>query len=212
VSRPAQTSRADFIDAALRFIDTYGVDDLSLRSLSRQMEMSHATLYRHFANKDELIDTLIDDQLGHAIEATDPSLPARARLKELAVHLRNHFDQHPNLLKPLINGTGAGHNAFQIAKLTLEGIRELGIAPPRRGHWLRILENFVVGSMVYDYAAAPDHLDIRATRLNVLTDAGYLDQKLGPLDVAQQNRAAFDATLEILLSALTDEARRESEA
>ena len=212
MSRPPQTSRAEFIDAALAFIDTHGVDSLSLRSLSVQMDMSHATLYRHFASKDELIDALIDNQLGKAIEDTNPDLPARVRLKELAFHLRNHFDAHPNLLKPLINGTGAGSNAFQIAKLTLDGLRELGIAPARLGHWLRVLENFAVGSMVFDYAAAPNHLEIRASRLNVLHDAGYLDRKLEPLEVALQNEAAFDATLEILLTAITDEVHRDARA
>ena len=200
------------MSAALRFIDERGVDEFSLRSLARQMNLSHAALYRHFTNKDDLVDALIDDQLGEAIEGIDLELAPERRLRDLALRLRDHFDQHPNLLKPLINGTGQGNNAFRSAAMTVEALQELGISPPRLGHWLRVLENFVVGGMVYDYAAAPDHFDIRSYRLNILHREGFFDESVDSVKVAQQNRAAFEEALDILLQSAAREGRQASHA
>jgi AcrR family transcriptional regulator len=212
MSRPPQTSRAEFIAAAARFIDERGVDDFSLRSLAGQMNLSHAALYRHFTNKDDLVDALIDDQLGEAIGGVNPALAPENRLRDLALRLRNHFDQHPNLLKPWINGTGQGNNAFRTAGMTVDALKELGISPARLGHWLRVLENFVVGGMVYDYAAAPNHLDIRSHRLNTLHREGFLDESVDSVGVAQQNRAAFEETLNILIESAVREGRQASRA
>lgn len=210
MARPALTSRAAFIEAALAYIDQHGVDGLSLRTLGKEMEISHATIYRHFANKDELIDALIDDQLGAAIADADLSLPPKERLRNLALQLRNHFDQHPNLLRPWINGTGEGENGFQSTAITLGAIRDLGIAEDRLSYWLRVLENFVIGSMVYDYAASPDHFSIRASRLNYIHDAGFLPRQMTPEQVAQENRAAFVQTLDFLLDRLEAEGASET--
>lgn len=212
MARPPQTSPAAFIEAALSFIDERGVDDLSLRSLGKHMEISHATIYRHFPNKDALISALIDHQLGAAIREADLTVPPQQRLRNLAVRLREHFDEHPNLLKPWINGTGAGENAFQISAMIVEGLGEMGISPPRLGHWLRILENFVIGGLVFDYAAAPHHLTIRSDRLNVLREAGSLPQEMTPQLVADQNRSAFEAALDVLLGAVAREGRRDNAA
>lgn len=199
MARPAITSRAAFVAEALRFIDRYGVDELSLRSLGKAMQISHATLYRHFASKDELLDSVIDDQLGAAIRDTQLNVPAKERLRKLALELRKHFNAHPNLIRPFINGTGAGENAFRITSLTLEALKELGIPEHKISHWLRILENFVMGSMAYDFAAAPNHLKIRSTRLNVFVQAGYFSEKFKAKDIANQNQAAFEEALALLL-------------
>jgi AcrR family transcriptional regulator len=187
------------------------VDEFSLRSLAREMNLSHAALYRHFQNKDELVDALIDNQLGEAIEGVNLELAPESRLRDLALRLRHHFDKHPNLLKPWINGTGRGDNAFQVAAMTLQALKELGISPARVGHWLRVFENSVVGGMVYDYAAAPAHLEIRSQRLNVLHREGFLGEAVDSQKVAQQNRVAFEEALDILIQSAVREARLASD-
>lgn len=205
MARPSITSRPAFIEAALNFIDQHGVDALSLRTLGQQMQISHATIYRHFGSKDELINALIDDQLGAAISDADLTLEPKERLRNLAIQLRSHFDQHPNLLRPWINGTGEGKNAFEITAITLGAIKDLGISDQRYSRWLRVLENFVIGSMVYDYAAAPNHLSIRANRLRHLHQVGFLPENLSSDQVAAENKAAFEQTLEFLLNQLVKE-------
>lgn len=200
MARPAITSRSAFIEAALEFIDRHGVDGLSLRTLGKQMDISHAAIYRHFANKDDLLNALIDQQIGEAIEDAELDVPPKTRLWNLAQQLRRHFDQHPNLLRPWINGTGAGANGFRSTSITLQALTEMGISVNRLPHWLRVLENFVIGSMVYDYSAAPNHLEIRSKRLSAMSEIGALEHKFSAQDVAVQNQQAFDSALEILLN------------
>lgn len=207
MARPPITSQAAFIEAALEFIDRHGSDDLSLRALGKEMNVSHATIYRHFSNKDELLNALIDNQLGESIRDAELGTDPKQRMFSLAMQLRAHFDAHPNLLRPMINGTGQGQNAFNIARLTIEALRELGFSGKRLTQWLRVLENFVIGSLVYDYAAAPDHLVIRASRINTLASAGHLDAEVTEAEIAEENQSAFEKTLRMLLDSAEAEGK-----
>jgi AcrR family transcriptional regulator len=61
-------------DVARRLIERDGAAALSLREVSREMGMGASTLYRYFANRDELLTALIIDafdQLGGAAEDGD---------------------------------------------------------------------------------------------------------------------------------------------
>jgi len=54
------------IDTAIQIIDRDGADALSFRSLANRLGSSTATLYRHVANKTELINLVFDQILGEA--------------------------------------------------------------------------------------------------------------------------------------------------
>ncbi|MFJ2786131.1 TetR/AcrR family transcriptional regulator [Streptomyces sp. NPDC087216] len=56
--RPALDA-ARIVATALRLIDEHGVDAFSLRMLADTLGSSTATLYRHFANKDEIITLVV---------------------------------------------------------------------------------------------------------------------------------------------------------
>ena len=68
----------------------HGPDELSLRAISREMDMTSSALYRYFPNRDALLTALIVDaynDLGDRIDAVDADLPAgayRARFVALA--------------------------------------------------------------------------------------------------------------------------------
>lgn len=49
------------VDAALRHIATDGVESLTLRELARATGVSHGAPYRHFPDKQALVDALADD-------------------------------------------------------------------------------------------------------------------------------------------------------
>src|SRR5271165_3306208 len=49
---------------ALELVDEHGADALSMRSLAQRLESGTATLYRHFANRSELVAMLVERVLG----------------------------------------------------------------------------------------------------------------------------------------------------
>src|SRR2546430_1768414 len=52
------------VATALRIVDEQGADALSMRSLAQALDSGTATLYRHFANRAELIAQVVDRVFG----------------------------------------------------------------------------------------------------------------------------------------------------
>jgi AcrR family transcriptional regulator len=55
-----QLHKRDVVDAATALLDNYGIADLTMRRLARELNVSPGALYWHFANKQELLGALAD--------------------------------------------------------------------------------------------------------------------------------------------------------
>jgi len=69
------------IGAALELVDEVGPGEFSMRLLAKQLRSSTATLYRHFASKDEILVHVVDHVLGE-IPRHLPHLAATATWQE----------------------------------------------------------------------------------------------------------------------------------
>ena len=77
-SRVQQRTSRRVLDAARSFIEQHGVEQLSMRRLADEAEVSVRTLYNHFGDKDGLLTALVQRSLDsmdvevHQIAARDP--------------------------------------------------------------------------------------------------------------------------------------------
>ena len=55
-----QLHKRDVVDAATSLLDCYGIADLTMRRLARELNVSPGALYWHFANKQELLGAVAD--------------------------------------------------------------------------------------------------------------------------------------------------------
>jgi TetR/AcrR family transcriptional regulator, tetracycline repressor protein len=55
-----QLHKRDVVDAAATLLDSYGIADLTMRRLARELNVSPGALYWHFANKQELLGAVAD--------------------------------------------------------------------------------------------------------------------------------------------------------
>jgi AcrR family transcriptional regulator len=95
--------RQALLRAAEAALETRGVQQLSLRELSRELGVSHASPQRHFATKQELLDALAIagfERLGSAMAkaAAARSQDFNARLTKAALAYIEFARQHPALL------------------------------------------------------------------------------------------------------------------
>jgi TetR/AcrR family transcriptional regulator, tetracycline repressor protein len=58
-----QLHKRDVVDAATALLDNYGIADLTMRRLARELNVSPGALYWHFANKQELLGAVADRTL-----------------------------------------------------------------------------------------------------------------------------------------------------
>jgi AcrR family transcriptional regulator len=77
-SRVQQRTSRRILDAARSFIEQHGVEQLSMRRLADEAEVSVRTLYNHFGDKDGLLTALVQRSMDsmdvevHQIAARDP--------------------------------------------------------------------------------------------------------------------------------------------
>lgn len=64
-------SRERIVAEAVRLLDEEGMEALSMRGLAVRLGTAATSLYRHVANKDELIELVVDELYGE-LEVPDP--------------------------------------------------------------------------------------------------------------------------------------------
>ncbi len=87
--RPGKTAREEILDAAAELFTNLGYASTSTRRIADAVGVRQASLYHHFATKDDILDALlagtVDEPLRLAAELLDENGPAAPRLHALVV-------------------------------------------------------------------------------------------------------------------------------
>jgi AcrR family transcriptional regulator len=94
VPERASLTRERVLRTALAIADEKGIESLSMRLLGRRLGVEAMSLYNHVANKDEILDGILELVVGEIII---PSVGAdwRSAMKERAVSARLAFNNDP---------------------------------------------------------------------------------------------------------------------
>jgi AcrR family transcriptional regulator len=87
-------SRERILQAAVALADQGGVESLSMRRIAQQLGVVPMALYKHVANKDELLDGLVDVVIGEI----DPPLEGvdwKTAVRERVLSARRSLLRHP---------------------------------------------------------------------------------------------------------------------
>jgi AcrR family transcriptional regulator len=88
--------------AALRIVDSDGLDALSMRRLGSELRVDPMAAYRHIPNKGILLDEVVEAVMSEIdSDAVDASLPWQDQLRSLALSFLATLMAHPNAA-PLI--------------------------------------------------------------------------------------------------------------
>ncbi|MGF1431167.1 TetR/AcrR family transcriptional regulator [Kitasatospora sp. LaBMicrA B282] len=90
-------SREQIVAAALELLDAEGIDALSMRKLGTRLNAGATSMYSHVANKDELIELVLDEVFGEieVVTATDTGEDWRSTVIACGQNLRAAFLRHP---------------------------------------------------------------------------------------------------------------------
>ncbi len=88
-----QLHKRDVVDAATAILDNFGMADLTMRRLGRELAVSPGALYWHFANKQELLGAVADRILQPALDA-QPGPGWRAQITDGCHRLRDALLSH----------------------------------------------------------------------------------------------------------------------
>ena len=104
--RRARLNRDEVLRAAVRLADEAGIEALSMRHLAQRIGVVPMALYKHVANKAELLDGMVDVIVGD-IDLATPSPDWKRAVREQVLSARRALLRHPWALQVIESRTAA---------------------------------------------------------------------------------------------------------
>jgi AcrR family transcriptional regulator len=106
-------NRAAIIDAAISLLDAEGLAAVTMRRVADVLGTGPASLYAHFADKDEMVAAVLDRIIGE-MTIPDPIDPDRwqEQLKELVRSARATFGRHRDIARASLGNIPTGEGAL----------------------------------------------------------------------------------------------------
>jgi TetR/AcrR family transcriptional regulator, tetracycline repressor protein len=141
-----QLHKRDVVDAATALLDTYGIADLTMRRLARQLDVSPGALYWHFANKQQLLGAVADRILQPAC-ADVPAAAWFERVEMIGTRLRDALLSHTDGAELVSASLAAGQSCASatIVSWLAEAAMEAGIAAEQANLAARTVVYYVLG-------------------------------------------------------------------
>ncbi|HKD96822.1 MAG TPA: TetR/AcrR family transcriptional regulator [Micromonosporaceae bacterium] len=147
-ARP-QLSRDLIVETALKLLDADGLDGVSMRRVADELGTGPASLYAHVANKEELLDLLLDRVIAE-IDVPEPD-PAnwQDQLRQVGRDMHAVFTRHRDIAAVSLANIPTGAGALRIADRMM-AIMIAGGVPPKVAGWTLDRLALYVGADAYE--------------------------------------------------------------
>lgn len=137
-----QLHKRDVVEAAAKLLDEYGIADLTMRRLARELSVSPGALYWHFANKQELLGAISDRILD--------GVPTARGVAEVCNRLRDALLSHTDGAELVSASFAAGQSSAmkQILAVLTEAVSEVGVDAAHAELAARTVVYYVLGFTV----------------------------------------------------------------
>jgi AcrR family transcriptional regulator len=98
-------NRARVLEAAVALADGIGIESLSMRRLAQELQVVPMALYKHVANKEELLDGMVDVIVGE-IEPPTPDTHWKSGVRSRILSARHTLQRHPWARRAIETRTG----------------------------------------------------------------------------------------------------------
>lgn len=141
-----QLHKPDVVAAATTILDDYGIADLSMRRLARELNVSPSALYWHFANKQQLLGAVADRVLAPACADPGPG-SWQWRIQTVGERLRDALLSHTDGAELVSASLAAGQSqaAIEIVALLAAAATAAGVPPDQAEQVGRTVVYYVLG-------------------------------------------------------------------
>lgn len=137
-------SRDRVLLAALQLADEEGLDSLSMRKLGQALGVKAMSLYNHVANKNEIVEGIVDRVMGE-IELPDLSLNWKVAMRRRAISAHGVLLRHPWAAIAMMSGVNVGPAALRYVDATLGCLREAGFSWEMADHAWNAMDSHIYG-------------------------------------------------------------------
>jgi AcrR family transcriptional regulator len=142
--RRQRLSRERVLRAAIAHADAGGLEALTMRQLAEDLEVAPMALYRHVANKDDLIDAMIDVVFGE-IGLPSGGAEWRTSMRERAIALRDGLARHRWAIGLMESRRRPGPANLRHHDAVLGKLRAAGFDVAMAAHAYSLLDSYIYG-------------------------------------------------------------------
>jgi len=141
----APLTRERIVTAATTYADQHGLPELSMRRLAKEVGFEVMSLYNHVANKDDLLDAMVDQVAGEiALPDVEAAGGWKHALRQSAISAHQRLTRH-RWAGSLWGNRMPGPNRLRLMDATLGVLASAGLGEAMADHGFHALTNHIVG-------------------------------------------------------------------
>ena len=162
----AQLSRERVLDTAVALADRYGLEALSMRKLGQELGASAMSAYYYFANRDQLVDAMVDIVFSE-IEPPSPELDWKTAMRRRASSTRDALNRHRWAIGHMEGRTDHGTANLRLHDSVLGCLRAAGFSPAATISAYSVQDAYIYGFVLQETdmsSRTPDDFTAEAQR------------------------------------------------
>ncbi len=144
-------NRARVVQAGVALADETGIEALSMRKLGEHLGVEAMSLYKHVANKDDLLGGMIEDVFAE-IELPAGVRSWRTAMRRRAVSVRAVLRRHPWAVPLMQSRTNPGPRTLGHLDALIGILRRAGFSAVLTAHALSAIDAYVYGFAMQERA------------------------------------------------------------
>jgi AcrR family transcriptional regulator len=179
--------------AAVALADRSGLGSLTMRRLGGELGVEAMSLYKHIANKDEILDGIIDLVVGEIV-IPPPGSEWKTAMRKRAVSARQVLRRHPWAIGLFESRSAVGPAVLRYLDAVIGSLRAGGFSVEAAAHAFWVLDSYVYGNVIQEmslpFDASNEHAETTDPTLEHLQDNEF--PHLTELAALQATTSAFD--------------------
>jgi AcrR family transcriptional regulator len=198
------------LQAALEIADAGGFHSLSMRKVAAKLGVEAMSLYNHVANKEDIVDGLVDIVFGE-IEVPSPGEGDwKAAMRRRAISTREALNRHRWAVGLMEGRMSPGPASLRNHDAVMGCLREAGFAFRAAVHALSVMDAYIYGFALQEKNLpfeTPDQvskvMEIQREHVTEMADYPYLAEVATEMAKAGYDYATeFEFGLDLILDAL----------
>jgi AcrR family transcriptional regulator len=137
-------SRERVLRAAIALADEGGIESLSMRKLGQQLGVEAMSLYHHVANKDDLLDGIVD-AVTSEIEVPSGEADWKEAIRRTAISSHDLFLRHRWACSLMMRRARVSPDRMRWMEAVLRTFREAGFSADMTHHAYHALDSHITG-------------------------------------------------------------------
>lgn len=204
--RPPLT-RDRVVRAAVHLADQVGLEALTMRRLGAELGVEAMSLYKHVANKNEILDGIVELVIAE-IEIPEVGVDWKTAMKQRAISARAVLSHHSWAIGLLEARGSTGPAALRYMDAIIGNLRSAGFSTENAAHAFWLLDSYVYGHVIQEMsfsAVDPEDTANSASSGEELAMDDYphlLEMQQDALSFPYSFDTEFEFGLDLILNAL----------